>query len=122
MPYSPIAVHPHPTEASLQIRWDNGSETTTLYRRLRLECPCAGCVNEMTGERMLQESSVPADIRITGITVLGRYALQIQWSDGHGTGLYHFDRLWEIAQKTDQPSATITAPTTASTTPDNTSP
>lgn len=98
MSLSPIAVHPHTDQRSLAIHWSNGEHTITPYRTLRFECPCAGCVNEMTGERMLQESSIPKDIRITGVTALGRYALQFQWSDGHGTGLYHFDRLWQIAQ------------------------
>ena len=121
MSYSPTAVRPHPSLPSVEIQWDNGSESVIPYRKLRFECPCAGCVNEMTGERMIQEASIPADIRITGVTVLGRYALQIQWSDGHGTGLYHFDRLWETAHS-DQPSQSIATPTPANTTPESTSP
>lgn len=65
-------------------------------RQLRIECPCAGCVDELTGRRILRPDSVPADIRPLEISYVGRYALSFRWSDGHDTGIFPFRFLREI--------------------------
>ena len=62
-------------------------------RDLRLACGCAICVDEWTGEEHLDPACVPEDVRPLKIESVGRYALQIQWSDGHDTGIYPFRRL-----------------------------
>ena len=85
-------------EADLQVRWNDGTVTVYLARTLRLACPCAQCVDEMTGRRTLQESTVPPDVRPLSIAPVGRYAIQIHWSDGHDTGIYTWRRLHELAQ------------------------
>jgi len=54
---------------------------------------CAACINEFTGARILKPESVPADIRAEEISLVGRYAIQFRWSDGHSTGIYPFDTL-----------------------------
>ena len=77
----------------VQIRWNDGQESVYLARDLRLRCGCAGCVSEMTGEEMLDPRSVPADVHPLSISPVGRYAIQIHWSDGHATGIYTFKRL-----------------------------
>ncbi|HIC33310.1 MAG TPA: DUF971 domain-containing protein, partial [Gammaproteobacteria bacterium] len=63
---------------------------------LRLLCPCAGCVDEMSGVRTLVSESVDKGIYPTAIHYVGQYALQFIWSDGHSTGLYTFEYLREI--------------------------
>jgi DUF971 family protein len=60
---------------------------------LRLACPCAACVEEMTGRRLLQPGAVPADIRPQSLALVGAYGLRINWSDGHDTGIYTFELL-----------------------------
>jgi len=62
-------------------------------RRLRLSCPCAECVEEMSGKPLLQPESVPLDIRPLSVGLVGSYGLKVNWSDGHGTGIYTFERL-----------------------------
>jgi PAS domain S-box-containing protein len=59
-------------------------------------------VDEMTGERILDPATIPADIQPTGLSFSGNYALKIAWSDGHSTGLYTWDLLAEIAQTAGQ--------------------
>lgn len=78
---------------SLAIAWADGHTNVYDVRSLRLACGCAHCVNEWTGEGMLDPSSVPEDVRPVSIRRVGRYAIQIEWSDGHATGIYPFSRL-----------------------------
>jgi hypothetical protein len=56
-------------------------------------CPCAGCVDEMTGRRILREEDVADDVHPLAIEYVGRYALRFDWSDGHGTGIFPFEYL-----------------------------
>jgi ATP-binding protein involved in chromosome partitioning len=78
----------------LKIEWDeHGHVGFYPARALRLACPCAGCVEEMSGRPLLDPASVSADIRPISIALVGAYGLKIQWSDGHSTGIYTFERL-----------------------------
>ena len=77
----------------VKIRWQDGHESVYPARALRLACPCAGCVDEMTGAIRVIASSVPHDVHPLTIELVGRYAITLQWSDGHHTGIYPFERL-----------------------------
>lgn len=80
-------------ENELAIRWADGHESIYPVRELRLACACAHCIDEWTGENRLDPSRVRADIQPLQIKPVGRYAIQIEWNDGHSTGMYSFDRL-----------------------------
>jgi ATP-binding protein involved in chromosome partitioning len=91
----------HPAEVRLedgfvQIRWSDDQESRLGHRDLRLACRCAVCVDEVTGEKRLDPSTVPADVRAMELRTVGRYALQFNWSDGHNTGIYKYDYLREL--------------------------
>ena len=76
------------------IEWDAlGHQGLFGARPLRLGCPCAGCVEEMTGRPLLDPDSVPSDVRPVQVSMVGTYGLRVSWSDGHGTGIYTFARL-----------------------------
>jgi ATP-binding protein involved in chromosome partitioning len=83
----------------LAIRWSDGRESIYDVRDLRLACGCARCVDEWTGEGRLDPSTVPADVHPLRIEPVGRYAIQIEWSDGHASGIYPFARLRELAER-----------------------
>jgi Mrp family chromosome partitioning ATPase/DUF971 family protein len=51
--------------------------------RLRRECRCALCVDEMSGAPKLDPSSVAESIKPTTMTPVGNYAIEISWSDAH---------------------------------------
>lgn len=92
------AFHPEeigPTEdgTRLRIEWKDGHVSTYGPRELRLACPCAGCVDEMTGERILTPRMVDEGVHPLEIQYVGRYALKFSWSDGHDTGIYPFEYL-----------------------------
>ena len=96
--HTPTKIEPYsPTE--LFISWNTGENYSIPYVEVRYYCPCAGCVDEHTGERTIEKSSISPEIRPTDVQLIGRYAVQFLWSDGHNTGMYHFDRLLELCQK-----------------------
>jgi DUF971 family protein len=80
-------------DGRLAILWSDGHEAIYDSRPLRLECPCAHCVDEWTGERRLEASTVPDDVKVVEVKPVGRYGYQLRWSDGHSTGIYTFDVL-----------------------------
>ena len=84
-------------ERQLAISWADGGRSLYDVRELRLACPCASCVDEWTGEERLDPASVPEDVHPVTIDPVGRYAIQISWSDGHDTGIYPFDRLRSLS-------------------------
>lgn len=81
------------SDSHLTIEWSDGLETAYDASHLRKMCPCAGCVNEWTGERTLKETDIPADMTFSQIALVGRYALSFHFSDGHETGIYSFNYL-----------------------------
>ena len=90
---TPIHIGPTKNGSRLEIQWKDGHVSLYHPRYLRLACPCAGCVDEMTGQRTLLPSMVPENVYPREINYVGRYALQFVWSDGHDTGFYTFDTL-----------------------------
>lgn len=83
----------------IQIRWNSGEEAVYPARFLRGQCPCAGCVDELTGRRTVTESLLPILVFPTKIEPVGRYAIQIFWSDGHSTGIYTWEKLYEMLRE-----------------------
>jgi ATP-binding protein involved in chromosome partitioning len=78
----------------LLIEWDAaGHQAFYPARELRLACPCAACVDEMSGRALLDPAAIPTGVRPVSVALVGAYGLQVQWSDGHGTGIYTFQRL-----------------------------
>jgi ATP-binding protein involved in chromosome partitioning len=98
---TPRSIAPTEDGKQLLIVWEDGAEMRYAPRRLRQVCPCAGCVEEMTGRRTLDPNSVPLDIYPTAIHYVGRYALQPVWSDGHTTGIFSFEYLRGLGSEQD---------------------
>jgi ATP-binding protein involved in chromosome partitioning len=74
---------------TVHIVWDDdGDESEWSARELRIRCTCAHCQSEFTGERILDPASVPADLTVTAMALVGNYGLSIHFSDGHTTGIY----------------------------------
>jgi DUF971 family protein len=77
----------------IRIRWPGGPEVTVPSFRMRDLCPCAGCIEEGTGRKLLDSTTIPADVPPLEVRPVGSYAVQIQWSDGHSTGIYSWETL-----------------------------
>ena len=81
----------------LMIVWADGQESRFIAPKLRGLCPCASCKDEMTGIRIVLPIHIPDDLQIRKIDLVGQYALQFEFSDGHHTGIYSFEHLRELA-------------------------
>ncbi len=84
------------SDNELLISWSDNTDSLYNARSLRIQCPCAGCIDEWTGEKRLDESKIPEEITFTKISLVGRYALNFVFSDGHDTGIYSFDLLRKL--------------------------
>ncbi len=88
----PVAIERR--DDGILVTWDRaGHEALFGARALRLACPCAACVDEISGRPLLEPSRVPPDVKPLQVGLVGAYALRVVWSDGHATGLYTFDWL-----------------------------
>ena len=79
--------------AAVEIDWADGHTTRYATAELRAICPCAHCVDEMTGVRVHDPDSVAAELTHTEVKMIGNYAISLTFSDGHGTGIYPFAML-----------------------------
>lgn len=84
-----IDVGPH----ELKITWHDGHLSAYNIPYLRSQCPCAGCVHEITGEKILNDGEIAADLFCTKAEPVGHYALAFHFSDGHATGIYAYEAL-----------------------------
>ena len=87
------------SDALLRISWADGRVCRFAAPELRRACPCAQCVNEWTGERVLKPEAISEQLSIRNVAIVGRYALNFQWSDGHETGIYSFRYLRELCEQ-----------------------
>lgn len=91
------AVDVSPDRARVALTWTDGAHTELAARTLRQQCPCAGCVDEHSGQRTLDVDAVPMDMTVTDVATVGNYALCFTFADGHKTGIYHWDTLRGLA-------------------------
>src|SRR5690606_20496935 len=89
----------------LLLKWEDDSESRISLKYLRDECPCASCKGETvllkTYRPPKPQSDHPDRYKIKSIEVVGGYAIQITWKDGHNTGIYS----WEYLKQLDKSQA-----------------
>src|SRR5689334_13172327 len=86
------------SDTRLRIIWADEKICDYDAAKLRRACPCAQCVNEWTGERTLKPEAISEDVQIRDFSVVGRYALNFRWSDGHEIGIYSFQYLRDLCE------------------------
>jgi len=79
----------------IEFEWDNGQKTVLSAVELRSICPCAACVDELSGVRRHDPASVLDDLVHHDVRLVGNYAITMGFSDGHATGIYPYPMLWE---------------------------
>jgi ATP-binding protein involved in chromosome partitioning len=79
--------------ARIALTWEGGATSEFRAFDLRAACPCAGCVDELTGIRTLRDDDVDPAVKAVTSGRVGRYAVAFQWSDGHSSGIYTYESL-----------------------------
>jgi DUF971 family protein len=87
--YTPTVIR-RSDPSRIEIEWSDGAKTVYSPAELRGICPCAQCVDEVTGRRVNDPGSAPADLTQSNLHMIGNYAISMQFSDGHHTGIYTF--------------------------------
>lgn len=88
----------------LQIDWQDGHTSIFSISLLRTMCPCALCRQVRQEQQPAKKTSLQilpgnfaSPITALSAELVGNYAMQIEWSDGHGSGIYSFKYLREIS-------------------------
>ena len=80
----------------IRVKWVDGHEGFYSSKFLRGQCRCAACVEEWTGRLLIEPGQIEEGIKPVRLSPVGSYAIHIEWSDGHTTGIYAFDFLRSI--------------------------
>ena len=86
----------------LEITWEDGTQTVLPIGVLRAKCPCATCRESRSKpvKRLnILVGNFDQPLYILGAEMVGNYALRIDWSDKHSSGIYSFTYLRELASK-----------------------
>ncbi len=84
----------------LALAWADGEESYLGFELLRKGCPCAACQGEpdVTGMVVVpQVVHTERSFQLLRHEMIGGYAIQFFWADGHSSGIYSFDYLRKLA-------------------------
>ena len=91
----PIDIKLHQASRLLEIKFDNNTECMLSCEFLRVYSPSAEVRGHGVGQEVLQTGK--EEVNITGIEPVGNYAVKLVFTDGHDTGLYSWDYLYDLA-------------------------
>jgi len=89
---------------ALLVYWGDGVEQRIPWRTLRERCPCATCRQKRSEPAPaplfnILKPEEAAPVRATAMSPIGNYAYQIDFSDGHKTGIFSLELLREIGEE-----------------------
>lgn len=92
----PINIKLHQKSHLLEIAFDDNTECMLSCEFLRVYSPSAEVRGHGTGQEVLQVGKEA--VNITAIEPVGQYAIKLIFSDGHDTGLYSWEYLYDLAR------------------------
>ncbi len=98
---TPVEIELDREGRKLRFGWADGARSDYGWEYLRWRCPCALCQGEgdrpgaLEGRTSLSE----AETEMADVELVGRYAVQPTWRDGHDTGIYTFRALRAAAER-----------------------
>jgi len=98
--HTPTEIKLHQKSRQMEISFADGTRFELPYEFLRVYSPSAEVRGHGPGQEVLQVGK--KDVEITAIEPVGSYAVQPRFSDGHDSGLYSWDYLYEIGSDRDQ--------------------
>jgi DUF971 family protein len=92
----PVELRVDPARTTLTVIFDSGEQFALPAEYLRVESPSA----EVQGHSAAQKQIVPGkrQVKIESLEPVGNYASRIRFDDGHDTGLYSWDYLYELGR------------------------
>lgn len=93
----PTDIRLHQASRLLEIKFDNNMECQLSCEFLRVYSPSAEVRGHSHGNEVLQVGK--EDVNITAIEPVGNYAIKLVFTDGHDTGLYSWDYLYDLASR-----------------------
>lgn len=90
----PTDIKLHQISRILEVSFDDGAHFQLPCEFLRVYSPSAEVRGHGPGQEVLQTGK--EDVNIIGIEPVGLYALKLSFSDGHDTGLYSWDYLYDL--------------------------
>ena len=94
---TPLLLTPIPEDQLLRVLWDDDTLNDYPFAYLRGWCPCAVCQGH-GGERHFVEVENP---QLVSIDMVGNYAVNPTWDDGHETGIYTYAYLRSLGESQD---------------------
>ncbi|WP_137718636.1 gamma-butyrobetaine hydroxylase-like domain-containing protein [Methylobacillus flagellatus] len=95
----PTEIRLHQASRLLEIKFDDGIRGMLSCELLRVYSPSAEVRGHGHGQEVLQVGK--QEVNITAVEPVGNYAIKLTFSDGHDTGLYSWDYLYELSVETD---------------------
>ena len=96
----PTSIVVHAKSRAVELRYANGLSYRIPFELMRVYSPSAEVRGHGPGQETLQTGK--RDVTIVSIEGVGNYALQPTFSDGHATGIYSWDLLYELATRQDE--------------------
>ena len=93
----PTELHLHQASRILDVSFDDGRAFALPCEYLRVFSPSAEVRGHGPGQEVLQAGK--KDVGITAIEPVGMYAVKLVFTDGHDTGIYSWDYLYELGEK-----------------------
>lgn len=91
----PTEIKLHQASKLLEIKFNNHTECMLSCEFLRVHSPSAEVKGHGPGQEILQTHK--EYVSIDNIEPVGQYAIKLSFSDGHNTGIYSWDYLYELA-------------------------
>jgi DUF971 family protein len=91
---TPIEIKLHQTSRVLELTFADGSSFRLPYEFLRVFSPSAEVRGHGPGQETLQVGK--RDVTINEVEAVGHYAIRPKFSDGHDTGIYSWDYLYDL--------------------------
>ena len=98
--HTPTEIKLHQKSRQMEISFADGKRVELSYEFLRVYSPSAEVRGHGPGQEVLQVGK--KNVEITAIEPVGSYAVQPRFSDGHDSGLYSWDYLYELGLDRDQ--------------------
>ena len=101
-PFAPQEMNVANDGRTLIIKWQDDVEHVLTSFHVRGMCPCAHCVDEITGEKLIKDEDIPANVKILESKPVGRYGVRFSFDDpspGANAGIYTFTHLRKLGEE-----------------------